>query len=255
MLNSIFKNIADPIFSVNKEFIPLIDLLTIDNEILVVNMQPPKFKRMKVYKHPNINNDNDKDKNNKNSKARTSLNNSIILHNETHSHSDSASASDSDTDTDNEDYSNIQASIHKLNLKTQTQNKNENGNENEDKVEGYMNIENTNDFWDFIEEICWPDKSDNTFTKVYMKDFLLGCIGNGDNMASFWEYFNKYVGNLYNKYKNNTIVNTLSEKNMYAFFSHIIAKGEEFYNAVMENIELALYLIESNEYMDFFEYE
>jgi len=116
-------------------------------------------------------------------------------------------------------------------------------------------IKNTDDFWKYVEKLQWTDKSDGKINFIQKKEYLLAELG---ELGNFRSYLEKFVNILEEKFLSAKIpfvtrtVNPKEKREIRAFLSHIIAKGNIFYSAVYQDLIFANYLIETMDYQDVF---
>ena len=106
---------------------------------------------------------------------------------------------------------------------------------------------NSEMFWDDIAKLNWTDVSDGI---INVKSKRI----NISNFDKFKHELDNNIKVLRDKYvsENHHIIYDLTKKEINAFLSHIVAKGPIFYNAVLDDIAFADYLIETHEYQDLY---
>jgi len=98
-------------------------------------------------------------------------------------------------------------------------------------------------YWNVITSLQWMDKSDG----IMNVNDKLEIINRKCDMSLFKSFINERIAELRVKFHNHVVLQLKKEVQI-AFFTHIILKGRDFFDAVVSDIGFAEYLLECNEY-------
>lgn len=107
------------------------------------------------------------------------------------------------------------------------------------EYEGQLNANNGAQLWALVQRLNWRDRDEQVRTEAFVKTTIEDPI----MRAALAKKMLTLMGSLQSKFENLAEFNALPQDRKYAFLSHIIAKGKEFYQAVMIEPVFAQYLL------------